>query len=79
MLLLLCIIILVAMIGFSLKGGRNTTWPEKVIGDTTGVFQNIFHTPAEFFAGIFENINDLKNTYKENERLREKLDGQTQY
>lgn len=79
MLLLLCIIILVAMIGFSLKGGRNTTWPEKVIGDTTGVFQNIFHTPAEFFAGIFKNINDLKNTYKENERLREKLDGQTQY
>ncbi|ADP33286.1 rod shape-determining protein MreC [Bacillus atrophaeus] len=79
MLLLLCIIILVAMIGFSLKDGRKTTWPEKLIGDTTGVFQNIFHTPAEFFAGIFEDIDDLKNTYEENERLRKKLDGQTQY
>ncbi|XBP66386.1 rod shape-determining protein MreC [Bacillus velezensis] len=79
MLLLLCIIILVAMIGFSLKNGRNTTWPEKLIGDTTGVFQNIFHTPAEYFAGFFGDIKDLKNTYKENERLRQKLDGQTQY
>lgn len=60
MLLLLCIIILVAMIGFSLKNGRNTTWPEKLIGDTTGVFQNIFHTPAEYFAGFFGDIKDLK-------------------
>ncbi|OKS81690.1 rod shape-determining protein MreC [Bacillus licheniformis] len=79
MLLLLCIIILVAMIGFSLKNDRNATWPEKFIGDTTGVFQTIFHTPAQFFAGFFENIEDLKNTYSENERLRKKLDGQTQY
>ncbi|RCK12095.1 hypothetical protein DT075_16815 [Bacillus licheniformis] len=63
MLLLLCIIILVAMIGFSLKNDRNATWPEKFIGDTTGVFQTIFHTPAQFFAGFFENIEDLKNTY----------------
>ncbi|MDA7027603.1 rod shape-determining protein MreC [Bacillus sp. CLL-7-23] len=79
MLLLLCIIILVAMIGFSLKNDRNATWPEKFIGDTTGVFQTIFHTPAQFVAGFFENIDDLKNTYDENERLRKKLDGQTQY
>ena len=53
MLCFICIIMTVtAMIGFSLKNGRNT-WPEKLIGDTTGVFQNIFHTPAEYFAGFY--------------------------
>lgn len=38
MLLFLCIIILVVMIGFLLKGGCNIIWFEKVIGDMMGVF-----------------------------------------
>ncbi|ALC81853.1 MULTISPECIES: rod shape-determining protein MreC [Bacillus] len=79
MFLLLSVIILVAMIGYSLRDDRTSSWPEKFISDTTGLFQNIFHTPAQFFAGFFENIDDLRNTYKENERLRSKLDEQTQY
>lgn len=79
MFLLLSVIILVAMIGYSLRDDRTSSWPEKFISDTTGLFQNIFHTPAQFIAGFFENVNDLRNTYKENERLRSKLDEQTQY
>jgi rod shape-determining protein MreC len=79
MFLLLSVIILVAMVGYSLRDDRTSSWPEKFISDTTGLFQNIFHTPAQFIAGFFENVNDLSNTYKENERLRSKLDEQTQF
>ncbi|MCC9088080.1 rod shape-determining protein MreC [Bacillus sp. A015] len=79
MLLLVCVIVLVAMIGFSVKSGRGASWPEKLVGDTTGFFQGVFHKPSQFIAGMYGNVQDLKNTYDENERLRKKLDGQTQY
>lgn len=79
MFLLLSVIILIALIGYSIRDDRTFSWPEKFISDTTGLFQNIFHVPAQFIAGFSENINDLKNTYQENERLRAQLDEQTQY
>jgi rod shape-determining protein MreC len=72
--LLVSIIFLVALIGFSLKDRQKLTWPEQFIKDTTGFVQFIFHKPAQFVAGFFENINDLKYTYKENKILKERLE-----
>jgi rod shape-determining protein MreC len=72
-LLLVGVIILVALIGFSLKDERNLSWPEQFIKDTTGLVQSVFHRPAQYVAGFFENIQELKNTYKENEILRSQL------
>lgn len=72
-LLLVSIIILVALIGFSLKD-RELTWPEQFIKDTTGFVQLIFHKPAQFVAGFFENVNDIRNTYKENKLLKARLE-----
>ncbi|MED4453337.1 rod shape-determining protein MreC [Metabacillus fastidiosus] len=73
-LLLVSIIVLVALIGFSLKEDRKLTWPEQFINDATGLFQTIFHRPAQYVAGLFENVNDLKNTYDENSLLKSRLD-----
>lgn len=73
-LLLVSVIVLVALIGFSIKGDRKLTWPEQFIQDTVSVFQSIFHTPASYVSGFFENVNDLKNTYEENELLKSRLD-----
>ncbi|QPA30228.1 rod shape-determining protein MreC [Thermaerobacillus caldiproteolyticus] len=73
-LLLVSIIFLVALIGFSLKERTELTWPEQFIKDTTGFVQLIFHKPAQLVAGFFENIQDIKNTYKENKLLKERLD-----
>jgi rod shape-determining protein MreC len=73
-LLLVSMIILVALIGFSLKDRKELTWSEQFLKDTTGFVQLIFHKPAQLVAGFFENINDIKNTYKENKLLKERLE-----
>lgn len=72
-LLLVGVIILVALIGFSLKKDRNLSWPEEFVKDTTGFIQSVFYRPAQFVAGFFENVADIKNTYEENQILRSQL------
>ncbi|UOE54568.1 rod shape-determining protein MreC [Bacillus sp. CMF12] len=72
--LLVSIIILVALIGFSLKDRENLTWPEQFLKDTTGFIQNAVSSPVNYVAGFFENIEDLQNTYKENKDLKTRLD-----
>ncbi|MFC4184735.1 rod shape-determining protein MreC [Saccharococcus thermophilus] len=73
-LLLVSMIILVALIGFSLKDRKELTWPEQFLKDTTGLVQMFFHKPAQLVAGFFENINDIRNTYNENKLLKERLE-----
>ncbi|RKQ37913.1 rod shape-determining protein MreC [Oceanobacillus halophilus] len=66
-------IVLVALIGFSLKDRENLSMVEQFINDTVGWAQNIVHTPVTYITGIFKNIDDLRNTYNENQILREQL------
>ncbi|MBD1381200.1 rod shape-determining protein MreC [Metabacillus arenae] len=77
-LLLVSIIILVALIGFSLRDDRELSWPEKFVKDSTGLFQTVFHRPAQSVAGFFENVGELKNTYEENKKLKARLEEQMQ-
>lgn len=71
--LLTCLTILVALIGFSLKERNEYTWPEQFIHDTVGFFQLIFNRPAQYAAGFFETIDDIQNVYRENELLKSRL------
>ncbi|MEW9675898.1 rod shape-determining protein MreC [Lentibacillus sp. L22] len=71
--ILIGFIILVALIGFSLKDRGNLSTPEQFVKDTVGFAQSVIHTPVKFFTNIFTNINDVKDTYKENQLLKEKL------
>ncbi|MEN1970482.1 rod shape-determining protein MreC [Lentibacillus sp. N15] len=71
--ILIGFIILVALIGFSLKDRDNLSTPEQFIKDTVGMVQSVIHTPVKFVTDIFSNIDDVKNTYKENQLLKEKL------
>ncbi|MGN1401318.1 MAG: rod shape-determining protein MreC [Bacillus sp. (in: firmicutes)] len=73
-LLLISIIILVALIGFSIREKENVSWPEQFVRDTTSFFQQIFHTPVQYVSDFVEDINDLRNTYEENEKLKSRLD-----
>ncbi|MHC0037483.1 rod shape-determining protein MreC [Pseudoneobacillus sp. C159] len=72
--LLVSIIILVALIGFSLRDRENLTWPEKFTKDTSGWVTSLVSTPTKFFAGFFENLDDLQTTYIENKELKKRLD-----
>ncbi|MEY8348683.1 rod shape-determining protein MreC [Bacillus cereus] len=72
--LLVSIILLVALIGISLKERKSLTWPEQFVKDTVGVVERVFQKPANYVAGFFENVEDIKRTYEENKALKEKID-----
>lgn len=72
--LLVSMIILVALIGFSLRERDKLTWPEQFIKDTTGWVQSLVAKPAHYIAGFFENVEDLQRTYKENKELKKRVD-----
>ncbi|WP_071460269.1 rod shape-determining protein MreC [Bacillus massilinigeriensis] len=72
--LLVSIILLVALIGFSLRDREELTWPEQFVKDTTGWVQSLVSRPAHYIAGFFENLVDLQNTYDENKKLKKHLD-----
>ncbi|TLS33185.1 MULTISPECIES: rod shape-determining protein MreC [Geobacillus] len=72
--LLVSIVILVMLIGFSLRSREELTWPEQFVKDTVGFVQLLFGKPAEEIAGFFENVSDLRRTYKENELLKARLE-----
>ena len=72
--LLVSIIILVALIGFSLRERSKLSWPEQFVKDTTGWVQSLVSKPANYIAGFFENLQDLQNTYEENKELKSRVE-----
>ncbi|MFT8363473.1 MAG: rod shape-determining protein MreC [Sporolactobacillus sp.] len=71
--LLTSLIILIALISYSLRSDRNTL-PERFVQDTTGWFQYAVNVPAQYAAGFFQNVDDLRNAYQENKRLKSDLE-----
>lgn len=71
--LLTSLIILVALIGFSMKDRKQISWPEQFVHDTVGFFQLTFSKPARYVAGFFENVQDIRNVYQENKVLKSHL------
>lgn len=71
--LLIGIIIFVALIGLSLRDRDNLSTAEQFINDTVGWAQKVVHSPVKLFTKLFTNIDDLKDTYNENQLLKEKL------
>lgn len=72
--LLVTIVMIVSLIGFSLKDRENLSWAEQFVMDTTGLVQAVFQKPAHFVAGFFESLEDIKNTYEQNKLLKEKME-----
>ncbi|RXI98403.1 rod shape-determining protein MreC [Anaerobacillus alkaliphilus] len=72
--LLVSIILLVALIGYSMSDRRSLTWPEQFMKDSVGWVQTMFKQPALYVAGFFENVNEMRNIYDENRVLKTHLD-----
>ncbi|KHF40940.1 rod shape-determining protein MreC [Halalkalibacter okhensis] len=72
--LLVSIIILVALIGYSRTDREQITGPEQVIRDAVGWVQTTFTKPAYAVAGFFENVRDIRNIYEENKLLKARLE-----
>lgn len=71
--LLIGIILLVVLIGYSLSSKDELSTPEKFIMDSVGWLQSAIHKPASFMIDAYTNVKEIKNTYDENKLLREKL------
>jgi rod shape-determining protein MreC len=72
--LLVSIIVLVALIGFSIREREKLSWPEQFVKDTAGWVQSLVSKPAHLVAGFFENLQDLQNTYQENKELKSRME-----
>ncbi|MYL33314.1 rod shape-determining protein MreC [Pontibacillus yanchengensis] len=72
-LILISIILLVALIGFTMRDRDNLTWPEEFLQDTIGGVQTVFHTPVQFVTGIYDNIKDIRQTYEQNQMLKARV------
>ncbi|MBC1934827.1 rod shape-determining protein MreC [Listeria grandensis] len=72
--LLVSIIVLVALVGYSLSGKSKASWPEQFVKDVAGFGENIVSKPVGFIAGFFDGAKDLRNTYTENEHLKKRLE-----
>lgn len=68
--ILIALVMFIALMGFTLGPRTTLTWPEKFLRDTVGFAQNIFYKPAGYVAGLFKDIGNMRETYKENERLK---------
>jgi rod shape-determining protein MreC len=72
--LLVSIVILVALVGFSIRDRSHLTQPEQFLNDVVGLGESVISRPASGVAHFFGNISDIKNTYNENQKLKSRLD-----
>ncbi|PID04131.1 MULTISPECIES: rod shape-determining protein MreC [unclassified Sporosarcina] len=72
--LLVGVIVLVALIAFSLRDRNHANVPEQAVKDVVGFGQSLVTKPAHFVTGLIENIDTMLNTYEENKRLKKRLE-----
>src|SRR5699024_9365873 len=66
-------ILLVVLIGYSLRDRENVTFVEEFINDTVGWIQYVIHVPVDFTTDIITNVQEFRNVYDENQILKEQL------
>lgn len=72
-LLLVGVIVLVALISFTLRERHNASLPEQIVKDVVGFGQSIISKPAHYITNVIGNIEGILNTYEENKILKERL------
>ncbi|WP_336824450.1 rod shape-determining protein MreC [Sporosarcina sp. USHLN248] len=72
-LLLVGVIVLVALISFSLRDRQHANLPEQIVKDVVGFGQSIFSKPARYITGTLDKIDGILNTYEENKHLKARL------
>ncbi|HJV44308.1 MAG TPA: rod shape-determining protein MreC [Bacillota bacterium] len=71
--LLLSLIVLVIIMGITLKERPIPSMPERFIRDSFSFVQQIVYKPAFAVAGFFRNMNDMYQIYEENKELKKNL------
>ncbi|MFC4403971.1 rod shape-determining protein MreC [Gracilibacillus xinjiangensis] len=71
---LIVLMILVGIIGFSLRERSNLTLVEDFIHDSVGWVQQLVNEPINWTTTFFSNVNEIKNVYSENQELKSQLE-----
>lgn len=71
--LLIGLIIVIGLIGYSLQDREKRSLPERFVSDTVGWIQQGVNVPIGYVKSFFSNIADVKDTYNENQILKEKV------
>ncbi len=72
--LMISLIIIVGLIGFSLRERTDLTIIEDFIHDSAGWAQEVINKPIAFTTGVANNIKEIRNVYRENQQLKSSLD-----
>ncbi|ASF40045.1 rod shape-determining protein MreC [Halobacillus halophilus] len=73
MAVLIGFIVLVALIGFSIRDRDSLTTPEKFFKDTVGWMQSIIHKPVSLVDNSVDNIQNMFEVYEQNQVLKARL------
>lgn len=71
--LLVSTIVMVTVVGLTMKERPHPTWPEQFVRDTVGFFQSTVSRPTHYMTGWIGNVNDIRQVYSENQKLKQNL------
>ncbi|MED4754011.1 rod shape-determining protein MreC [Brevibacillus choshinensis] len=68
------LVLLISVVGYTSRERVKLTWPEMFFKDTFSVVQGFFYRPAQAVSGFFQDVDDAYNVYQENKALKAGLD-----
>lgn len=68
------LVFLISVVGFTSRERANLTWPEMFFKDTFSVVQGLFYRPAQAFSHFLQEVGSAYNVYQENRALKASLD-----
>ncbi|WNC16706.1 rod shape-determining protein MreC [Brevibacillus brevis] len=68
------LVLLISVVGFTSRDRVSLTWPEMFFKDTFSMVQGFFYRPAQAVSGFFQEVDDAYNVYEENKALKANLD-----
>jgi len=68
------LVLLISVVGFTSRERESLTWPEMFFKDTFSVVQGVFYRPAQAISGFFQEVEDAYSVYEENKALKASLD-----
>jgi len=74
MIILVGLVLLISVVGFTSRERESLTWPEMFFKDTFSLVQGLFYRPAQAVSGFFQELKDAYSVYEENRVLKANLD-----
>ncbi|MER2064015.1 MAG: rod shape-determining protein MreC [Alkalibacterium sp.] len=72
--LLISVILFVSLISFSMRNTETIPFVQQASNDITAVLGRVYSKPANAIISVFDSIDDLQDTYEENQRLKVEID-----